>query len=269
MAVTDARQREPDGACPASWRPPTRREIWRRPLPHLGCADRALARLSSYFALSQFSAIGGLEHVRSSADPFILALNHATRAEALALPPLLVFEREGKLVHFFADWNFQMIPGIGLLYRRSGAIVVTRKSARPAFLNYLKPLFTPSVPVIEQARTLLATGRSLAIFVEGTVNRDPARLLRGRLGAARLSLETAAPVVPAGIAAVTGAAGRRQLALAIGPPLYPDRHRRDGSGGSYSTNDVREWHSKIMCEIARLSGKTWQPSSQENNHETR
>ena len=72
-----------------------------------------------------------------------------------------------------ADWNFRMIPGLDLLYRRAGAITVARKPARPRFLNLTKPLFIDTVSPMEQARQHLISGRSVGMFPEGTVNRDP------------------------------------------------------------------------------------------------
>src|SRR5262249_23634438 len=83
----------------------------------------------------------------------------------------------------------------GLLYARAQVVTVTRKPAKPNFLNLLKPLYEHSLPTLERARAHLAAGRSVGIFPEGEVNRDPTRLLRGRRGAARWQLETAAPAV--------------------------------------------------------------------------
>lgn len=251
------------------WKRPGLSEIWQHPLPHLRWFDRTLTRVCSAATLSRFSRIAGLEHIGPQLDPFILALNHATQFEALALPALLIYHRGGKRVHFFADWNFQMIPGIGLLYRRSGAIVVTRKSARPRALNVLKPLYSHALPSMDRAKAHLAGGRSIAIFAEGTVNRDPERLLRGRLGAARLSLETGAAVVPGGISVSGGTQGRPILALSIGAPMRPGLQSADGLIRTASSGDVRHWHSVIMSEIARLSGKSWQATPQEPDDGTR
>ncbi len=246
------------------WRSPTARELYTQPLPALGLIDRALTRSLGYFVLPRFASICGLEHVAPASDPFVLALNHATRFEALALPALLMYHRGGRRVHFLADWNFQMIPGIGMLYRRSGAIVVMRKSARPRFLNALKPLYAHVEPSHQRALAHLQSGRSVGIFPEGTVNRDPERLLRGRLGAARLSLEAGVPVVPGGIRIIGGGARRPQLQLDLGAPLHPDERRE----GSVTRAEVRAWHDRIMTEIARLSGKAWEPLPQEPRHGT-
>ena len=264
MALTDAHVRSRTVPPEPAWRSPTVRELYSHPLPALGVVDRGLMRSLGYVLLPRFTSILGLEHVGPNADPFVLALNHATRFEAVALPALLMYHRGGRRVHFLADWNFQMIPGIGMLYRRSGAIVVMRKSARPRFLNALKPLYAHVEPSHRRALAHLKAGRSVGIFPEGTVNRDPERLLRGRLGAARLSLEAGVPVVPGGIRIVGGDARRPQLAVDFGPPLHPQAHGSD----TVTRADVRAWHDRIMTEIARLSGKAWEPLPQEPRHGT-
>lgn len=247
-----------------SWRRPTAAELWQHPLPCLGAGDRALLRAANYCLLHRITDIHGLEHVASSADPCIVALNHTTRIEALAIPALLAYSRQGRRIHFLADWNFQMIPGFGLLYRRAGAIVVSRKAAKPRFLNVLKPLYTPDQPPLVQARAHLEAGRSIGIFPEGTVNRDPARLLRGRLGAARLSLEASVPVIPGGIRISGGTPERPLIEVQFAAPLQPPPR----TGQLVTSRDVRGWHAVIMAEIARLSGKSWEQSPQEPRHDT-
>src|SRR5262249_15944983 len=130
------------------------------------------------------------------------------RLESLMVPAALCLNRGGRIIHFLADWNFRLIPGVGYIYSRAQVVTVTRKSAKPRFLNVLKPLYEQAVPPHERARRHLASGRSVGIFPEGEVNRDPDRMLRGRRGAARLSLETGAPVVPMGIRFPRHAPGR-------------------------------------------------------------
>jgi 1-acyl-sn-glycerol-3-phosphate acyltransferase len=162
-------------------------------------------------------------------------------------------------VHFLADWSFRLIPGIGLIYSRAEVVTVLGKSARPRFLNALKPLYKRSLRPFEQAREHLIAGRSVGIFPEGTVNRDPDRLLRGRRGAARLSLETGAPVIPLGIRFPTVAPGQpipshAAMELHIGAPLAPPG---PPAAERAPLPAVTEWHAAIMTAIARQSGKSW------------
>jgi 1-acyl-sn-glycerol-3-phosphate acyltransferase len=242
--------------------PLSARAILSWPLPELRLLDRTLVRGAALAGRGKVHSIAGLEHIAPDRDPFILALNHGTRLEALLVPPLLILLRRGQRIHFMADWNFRMIPGVGLLYRRAGVITVARKPARPRFLNLLKPLFTDQMSPTEQARRHLAAGRSVGVFPEGTVNRDPLRLKRGRPGAAQLSLETGVPVVPVGLRFPTVPRGAAipegsPMAIEIGPPLMPP------AAGKPAYAAIWARHGEIMTAIARLSGKSWEFSAQE------
>jgi 1-acyl-sn-glycerol-3-phosphate acyltransferase len=246
--------------------PPSARAILCWPLPDLAPIDRILVRGIALISRRSIRSLDGLEHIGPDRDPFILALNHNTRQEALLVPALLFLLRRGRRIHFIADWNFRLIPGIDLLYRRAEAITVARKPARPRLLNLAKPLFTDTVSPLEQARRHLLAGRSIGIFPEGTVNRDPVRLARGRHGAARLSLETGAPVVPAGLRILPGRAAIAQgsaMGMTVGPPLrIPSAPARPAS---YA--DVRTWHARIMTRIGALAGKHWQFGAEETSDE--
>ena len=246
------------GPGPHSWRALAPGEILACALPHLGLGDRLLLRALALLARCQVLSIHGLQHIRAAGDPFILAANHATRRESLLVPALLLLHREGRSVHFLADWNFRLIPGVGLLYARAQVVTVLRKPARPRFLNVFKPLYRRSLRPFEQARAHLLAGRSIGIFPEGVVNRDPSRLLRGRRGAARLSLETGVPVVPMGIRFPTVALGEpipphAAMELHIGAPMIPPGPAVEQA----PLPAVTAWHSTIMTEIARYSGKAW------------
>jgi 1-acyl-sn-glycerol-3-phosphate acyltransferase len=237
------------------WEPPALAQLLRWALPgQKNTLDAWIVRALALLARQQVVAVAGLEHVRAAHDPFILAINHSTRTESLLVPALLVLHRGGRLIHFFADWNYRLIPGIGLIYRRAQTITVTRKSAKPAFLNVLKPFYAAPPTALERARRHLANGHSIGIFPEGTVNRDPQWLLPGRRGAAYLSLATRAPIVPVGIR-FPGAAGRigdrAHMEVTIGAPMMPPRiHCRRPS-----FEELRRWHGAVMGEIGRLSGK--------------
>jgi 1-acyl-sn-glycerol-3-phosphate acyltransferase len=241
------------------WRAPPLTHIMGCALPHLSFGDRLVLRSVALVASRHVVAIHGLHNIRPATDPFILAANHSTRRESLLVPALLLLHRGGRLVHFLADWNFRLIPGVGFLYARAQVVTVTRKAAKPRFLNVFRPLYEHSEPTLERARAHLAAGRAIGIFPEGQVNRDPARLLRGRRGAARLSLETGVPVVPMGIrfpgldAARPTTSRAAAMEIHIGQPLVPTGAPQPLA----SRLSVSAWHATIMTEIARLCGKAW------------
>lgn len=251
--VVSALARAPGRELPTAW------DALTRPLPFKGILDRILIRGLTLLARRQLRAVKGLERVLSP-EPFILALNHSTRREALIVPALLIFHRGGRLIHFWSDWVFRLMPGVGLVLSRAGTIAVTRKPARYRLLNLFRRFFVHPLPALDQARALLVTGNSIGAFPEGTVNRDPACLLPGRLGTARLSLETGMPIVPAGIrfpgvAPGTPVPETAAMEIHIGQPLMPPRR----AGARPSLAEVRAWHAVMMNEIARLSGKSWRP----------
>jgi 1-acyl-sn-glycerol-3-phosphate acyltransferase len=212
-------------------------------------------------ARRQIGTVSGIEHIVTP-HPFIVALNHTTRREALLVPALMIFRRGGRRIHFLVDWMFALMPGAGFLFRRAGTIAVTNKPARPRALNAARPLFLAPTTALERARALLLKGNSVGIFPEGTVNRNPERLLPGRYGAARLSLETGVPIVPVGIRYPGAAAGgpvpeNAAMEVFFGAPLTPP----EIAGPVATTAEVRAWHAVMMGEIARLSGRAWSAPS--------
>lgn len=236
------------------------RDVLARPLPHLADSPltRWLIRLTLAGLRGQLLDVQGLERVQPERDPFILAVNHSQRAEAILIPAFLFHLRAGRRIHFLADWNFCLLPPVWVLYRCAQVITIARKPAKPAFLNVFKPLFTNDVPGFERARRMLVEGRSVGVFPEGTVNRSPDRLLKGYSGAARLSLQTGVKVIPVGVRFPTNPPGKAIGAMApmvlnIGEPLVPPAPVAEPD-----LESIRGWHEQIMKQISLLSGKAWQ-----------
>ncbi len=205
--------------------------------------------------------VRGARHAAVAQDPFILVANHSQRLEAVVVPTLLYLLRGGRLIHFVADWNFMLVPGINMLMRHGQVLISTRKSARPRFLNRFKRHFAHRGTPLEQARNRLAAGRSVGIFPEGTVNRNPGQLLYGRHGAARLALETGVGIVPCGISFPKAPRDRpigdfAAMAIDIGAPIPA---RACAVPGQPTRLEVRDLHADLMQNLSRLSGKTWNP----------
>ena len=210
--------------------------------------------------------VSGLEHIAIDKDPFILALNHSQNIEAPLVGALLSQLREGKTIRFIADWNLMLVPGVFIVYRAGQVIILDRKPAKPNFLNVFRPLLTSKIPATERAAQLIDEGHSIGIYPEGTVNNKPDELLRGLLGTAALSISKQVPVVPAGIR-FPNRTGDRPIResdpfeMEFGPPLTPPK-----SEGTSERRAVRDFHHGIMREIARLSGKSWQPDFDRKKH---
>jgi 1-acyl-sn-glycerol-3-phosphate acyltransferase len=112
---------------------------------------------------------------------------------------------------------------------------------------------------LRTARAMLAKGKVLVVYPEGSRSRD-GRLHRGRTGAARLALAADAPVVPVGLRGTeqvmpTGGGGRRirlaPVAIAFGPPLrLPAAEAPDAAA-------LRSATDRIMAAIAELSGQEY------------
>lgn len=254
----------PGSGAVTSWRGESIRSILGAQVPYQSqsALNRWLMRFTMLAARRSVISIDGLEHIAPDRDPFVLVMNHNQRREAVALPTVLIHVRHGKLIHFWSDWMFQLLPVIGLVLRRSQVITVTTKPARPRILNVFRPLFADPVPAYKRAARLIENGASIGVFPEATVNRDPRRLLPGTPGGARLSLQTGALVVPAGIRFPTHRGDgpippTAPAALTIGAPMVPPAIAR---AGRPEPDEIRAWHDELMRAISRLSGKSWEPA---------
>lgn len=251
---------------------PTRlslREVFSTPMPWLEGQRRTRWLIRSVTALARPLILGvrGTRHVAVTDDPIIFVANHSQRLEAVIVPTLLYLLRGGRLIHFVADWNFMLMPGIATLLRHGQVLVSTRKSARPRFLNRFKPRYAGAGSPIDQARARLGAGHSVGIFPEGTVNRDPQTLMSGRHGAARLALETGVALVPCGIRFPRAARDEpigdfAAMSIDIGPRLTPPAC---AIAGKPSRAEVRALHAETMQALSRLSGKAWIPATRETD----
>jgi 1-acyl-sn-glycerol-3-phosphate acyltransferase len=236
------------------WTPST---LWNQPLEGMRGqpVSRLLMRLLLLMRRKHVLSIVGEDNIGIDKDPYILVANHSQYAEAALMGALLAFLRRGKRVRFLADWNFALIPPVALIYYCGRCILLDQKPTKPKFLGAFKPLFVRGVSGFEQAKEALANGECVGVFPEGTANRDPHHLLKGHSGAARLSLETGAALVPTGLyyPGFTGVRRIEESAAAeirFGAPMKPGQTMTRAP-----VSDVREWHQEMMRAISTLSGK--------------
>lgn len=213
----------------------------------------------------------GLEHVGVENDPFVLVSNHSQRPETLILNSVLAFHRDGRLVHFMADWPMMLVPGVALMYRRGGVIPVFGKKPKLRVFAGMERRFRERHPgtAWDRARQLLDEGNSVGLFPESTMNRNRRRMLRGRPGAALLALEAGVPIVPAGIRFddIDAERGREPIgdferfSVHFGRPITPSEFPSIPAADDKALRAAgRELHQELMQRISALCGKSWHPA---------
>jgi 1-acyl-sn-glycerol-3-phosphate acyltransferase len=252
--------------------------ILTEPLPNTDPLNRLLVR-SFMLLFSPFIRVENQAHLKDLKSPVLFAFNHNRSMETILVAALLMFAREGRPVSFVIDWMYGKIPPLGWLFNRIDPVYVYNKPARFRWLNKRKPA-RKSSSVYDECIRKLESGRDIGIFPEGTRNRDPRRLKRGRSGIGKIIAETDCPVVPIGIEylrrgkmQIIPAAGK--IILRIGRPVQFTRDIME-----YRQNAVPIEHSekqkpatagnlsriithRVMEELARLSGKVCSRSQDE------
>lgn len=173
--------------------------------------------------------------------------NHLGPIDALAYGQLL--QAHGIAPRFLAKETMFRVPVLGPLLRGAHQIPVHRGTAGGG-------------DALDSARAALGRGELIMICPEGTYTRDPQLWpMQGRLGAARLALDTGAPLVP-----IASWGGRRLWP--VGSPIpRPGRGRhvviRVGTPYTVAQRDeetaqqaARRVTADLMARIAALLGET-------------
>jgi 1-acyl-sn-glycerol-3-phosphate acyltransferase len=190
--------------------------------------------------------VTGREYVPTS-GPAILAGNHVSFSDHFFVPHVL-----NRQVIYLAKaqyFNGQGMAGrlTARFFSALGQKPVDRDSGRAG------------LAAIATAADVLAQGKLLGIYPEGTRSPD-GRLYRGRVGVARLWLETRAPLLPCAMIGSYEALPpgkkmpkRGPVAVKFGPPM--DLSRYDGR--KRDARLYREITDDIMRAIQELSGQEY------------
>ncbi len=171
--------------------------------------------------------------------PAIVAGNHVSALDGVVLA-LVVGQRARRMTRFLAGAEFFDRSAYGWALRTYRQIPIRRGEG--------------DTGALDEAITTVRAGALAGIFPEGRVNPSPEDgLQRGRSGAARIALESGAPVIPVGIWGTQvrwpqpglryGRPWRPTLSLVFGSPLPAE-------GSATSTEDVLRFTESIMAGIA-------------------
>ena len=113
---------------------------------------------------------------------FILCPNHVTEIDPLVVGHAIYSSK--RYPRYLAKESLFKVPVLGTILRNTGQVPVARTSGGAS-------------RSLKAAREVLDANGVIVIYAEGTLTRDPDLWpMRGHTGAARLALQTGAPVIP-------------------------------------------------------------------------
>ena len=155
------------------------------------------------------------------AGGFILCPNHVTEIDPLVVGHAVYSNK--RYPRYLAKESLFKVPVLGFVLRKTGQIPVARTSAGAS-------------ESLLAARKVLDANGVIIIYAEGTLTRDPDLWpMRGHTGAARLALQTGAPVIP------MGHWGAQELfpRYAKGVKLFPRKRVTVNIGDPVDLDDLR------------------------------
>ncbi|MEI6220091.1 MAG: lysophospholipid acyltransferase family protein [Actinomycetes bacterium] len=187
--------------------------------------------------------VTGLRHV-PNLGPVIIASNHLSFSDSIFMP--LVVPRK---VTFMAKSEYFTSPGFKgfikkITFQALGQVPVDRAGGRR------------SEAAIRTGLKLLEAGQCIGIYPEGTRSPD-GRLYKGRIGIARMAIDSGAPVVPVAMfnTAEIQPTGQvvpkvRRVEMVFGEPMY-------FTGDSSDLTNLRQVTDEIMQGIQKISGQVY------------
>ncbi len=144
--------------------------------------------------------IEGLDNISKVDGPVVFISNHMSTLETFVFPSIIAPIKE---VTYVVKDTLVTMPIFGPIMRSRNPIVVSRKNSRQDLLN-----------VINKGKEILAEGRSIVLFPEGTRQEQFSPEKFNSLGI-KLAKEAGVPVIP--VAIKTDFWGNGKLIKDIGP----------------------------------------------------
>lgn len=182
---------------------------------------------------------------------YIVVANHVTELDPLAVAHAVYMG--GTTPHFLAKDSLFKVPALGGMLRGLKQIPVIR-DRREAHRS------------LEIAQEVLDEGGAIIIYPEGTLTRDPELWpMRAKTGAARLALNTGAPVVPIthwGVqdflppyAKLPRLLPRKSYRLTVGDPVELDDLRAKPLGRRVLAEATERIEDALSAGVAELRGE--------------
>jgi 1-acyl-sn-glycerol-3-phosphate acyltransferase len=153
----------------------------------------------------------------------VFIVNHISNVDPLAIGQYLAFS--GRWPRFLAKASLFQVPVLRAVLRGCAQIPVQRGSAAA------KDALSAAVAAVRD-------GRAVVVYLEGTITLDPDLWpMRGRTGAARIALQTNAPVVPLGQWGAQDIMYGKKIHF---PKLLPRKTLRVVTGDPVPLDDLRD-----------------------------
>ncbi|MDN5744437.1 MAG: 1-acyl-sn-glycerol-3-phosphate acyltransferase [Nocardioidaceae bacterium] len=182
---------------------------------------------------------------------FIIVLNHISHVDPLTAGHLIY--EHGRIPRYLAKAGLFEKRGLGAILRGGGQIPVKRDSR-------------DAVGAFSAAVDVVRAGKCVVIYPEATITRDPDLWpMKGKSGAARIALETGAPVIPIGQWGAQNVLppytkkphllARHKVTMKVGPPVQLDDLRAEPRTPALISQATDRIMSAITEQVALIRGE--------------
>ncbi len=178
--------------------------------------------------------LDGLDNISKPEGPVVFVSNHMSTLETFVFPCIIVPHKD--MTYVVKD-SLVSMPLFGHIMRSRNPIVVSRKNSKQDLLN-----------VLSQGKEILASGRSIVIFPEGSRQKEFNPEKFNSLGI-KLAKEAGVPVIP--VAIKTDFWGNGKIIKDIGPVRRNEPICMSFGEPIYITGAGKAEHKQVVDFISR------------------